>query len=529
MNVNRLLRLAPLLSVLCLARPVHAEDTVVTDSSAIAAPSTFSGSTTAVLEWRNDNRNGDRTDDNYGDMLVRTNLLQDGGDTRMTLRIDGAGFVSRPVDVDRRNYLRMERVTLEMSRTLGRVRTQLTLGDFYAQFGSGLALSLRRVDELGLDMATRGGRLDAFFGDDRLQVTVLGGLTNSANIEATRLRFTEDPEDTLGGARIEGRFGLGTVGLHGATVRQADVPDGQPHPINTNVGADTNLSMGDFTLQLEVDGQRRDLGSAINDGHAAYANLTGQLGRTTLVFEGKHYSRFEPLFGSWPGYQENRFFYSFSPTAERIDQEVLDNTDTTGGRARADVVTNADTASSVHANVAVFRNRNTDLWFGHAYGGVDRRFASGGALLVSGGYRREWHPSDSAVSPGQLFRAIAHGELDWLTPIAQGLSIHLIAMHRSLVEQVGSRKSISHRGNSSLEFDVGERWIFLGGVDWNTQDTRDGIRTLFGFVTVRYRPSDRFFIQALAGSQRGGIRCVAGACRDFPPFSGVRLDTTVRF
>jgi len=320
------------------------------------------------------------------------------------------------------------------------------------------------------------------------------------------------------------------MGLHGATVRQAEALPGLSNPVNTNFGADTNLALGEFTLQLEIDGQRRDLGAeVVKDGHAAYANVTGHLGRTTLIAEGKHYKRFEPLYGSLPTYQENRFFYSFSPTAERIDQEVLDNTDTTGGRVRVDIVTNEGTSSSVHAIAAIFCNRYTDLWFAHGYGGVDRRFSNGGALLLSGGYRREWYPSDASTNPGQLFRAIAHGELDWLTPVVPLLSIHLIAMHRSLVEQLGSRKDVSHRGNTSLEFDLGDRWIFLGGFDWNTQDSRDGIRTNFGFCTARYRPSDRLFVQALVGSQRGGIRCVAGACRDFPPFSGVRLDTTVRF
>jgi len=189
------------LSVQFVGTNAQADDAPATDLPVVDEPAgaTFSGSTATLLEWRNNNRNGDATDDNYADALVRTNLLLDAVDNRITVRINGAGFASRPTGVDRQNYLRLERVTLELFRNLGKIRTQLTVGDFYAQFGSGLALSLRRVDELGLDVAARGGRLDAFLWDDHLQVILLGGLTNSANIEATRLRFTEDPDDALGG------------------------------------------------------------------------------------------------------------------------------------------------------------------------------------------------------------------------------------------------------------------------------------------------------------------------------------------
>ena len=36
-------------------------------------------------------------------------------------------------------------------------------------------------------------------------------------------------------------------------------------------------------------------------------------------------------------------------------------------------------------------------------------------------------------------------------------------------------------------------------------------------------------ISLFAGQRRGGLRCVSGVCRVYPPVEGVRLDVTVRF
>jgi len=36
-------------------------------------------------------------------------------------------------------------------------------------------------------------------------------------------------------------------------------------------------------------------------------------------------------------------------------------------------------------------------------------------------------------------------------------------------------------------------------------------------------------LRLFAGSARGGLRCVSGVCRVFPPFEGVKLTATLRF
>jgi Family of unknown function (DUF6029) len=47
--------------------------------------------------------------------------------------------------------------------------------------------------------------------------------------------------------------------------------------------------------------------------------------------------------------------------------------------------------------------------------------------------------------------------------------------------------------------------------------------------TVAYNLSSSSNVSLFAGQRRGGLKCVSGVCRVYPPFEGVRLDATFRF
>jgi hypothetical protein len=46
---------------------------------------------------------------------------------------------------------------------------------------------------------------------------------------------------------------------------------------------------------------------------------------------------------------------------------------------------------------------------------------------------------------------------------------------------------------------------------------------------VLYRFSSANNVKIFAGQQRGGLKCVNGVCKVFPPFEGVRAELTMRF
>jgi hypothetical protein len=509
----------------CVAAAASAQDAGSLAAEVAAPPAAFSGISTLILEWRGDNRNADPSDDGFYDALWRTSLQLDGGDTRVSMRIDGEGFAGAPPEPERRDQLRLERVALELDRALGTTRLGATLGDFYAQLGHGLVLSLRRIDEIGLDVALRGARADLALFDDRLMLTALAGVTNPVNIEVQRLRHTEDARDPLAGARIEARLGAVVAGLHAAAVREARADPAGTRRANASYGGSLEANFGSAAATLEIDGQQRTVaGSARLSGLAAYATATVQVGRLTLLLEGKHYDDFEPMLGSTPSYGEGRFAYSQPPTAELVDQELIDNTNVTGGRVQGDVAIGLGSGSTVQGSLGLFRNRLARQWFAHGFGGIDLRGSGGQAVRAAVGYRRDWE-----IEGGRLARSILRAEIDVVVPLAAEFGLHAIGRQETHAEPFGLATTRFQRGNASLEFDIGHRWVLAGGFDWNSQDQRPEVARAFGYGLVRLRATDDLSLQLLAGSQRGGIRCIAGACRDQPAFAGVRLDATARF
>jgi len=499
------------------------------DQEPQAPPATFSGSTTAIGEWRTDNHDGLNNNDDFGDLVIRHDLLLDGGDTRASLRIDQEGFARAPAGVDRRNESRIERVALEATRSyrLGGgplVEARGIVGDFYVQLGRGLALSLRRVDEVGIDVALRGGRVDLGVLGDRLGLTLLGGFTNVVNIEPTRLAHVDDPLDRIIGARLEGRPGRAvTLGTHVASVQSPDTRPGAASPDGTvNYGQSLDVAVGPAAIGLEVDGQRRRVFDTYDRGTALYAMATAPAGPATLLAEFKHYDDFRRIQGEDRATGE-AFYYSLPPTAERVDQEVLDNTDVTGGRLQADLKLDEEGSTAVYASGGIFRDRFFREWFSHDFGGIRQRWASGAAFSASAGWRREWR-----FSASDLTRSIMQADFDGVLPLGSHLGLHGNA-RADAVQEVLGRTFSYNRGNSLLEIDFYGKAALGGGFEWDTQTIIPDVAHYFGFGVAKWRPSDAFVVQALGGSQRGGIRCVLGVCRWLPPFAGGRLDVTVRY
>ena len=58
----------------------------------------------------------------------------------------------------------------------------------------------------------------------------------------------------------------------------------------------------------------------------------------------------------------------------------------------------------------------------------------------------------------------------------------------------------------------------------DNQDTRSEVRQHFLAGIVSWDVSESFKIRSTVGSQRGGLKCVAGVCRIYPSFSGAHLE-----
>jgi hypothetical protein len=269
---------------------------------------------------------------------------------------------------------------------------ELTAGDFYAQLGRGLVLSVRKLDELASDTTVRGGRVTGRVrtGDLRLRLTALGGSMNPLRIDEASGRYlgvddTVTPDflavteagmprsietdflrraptyapDRLVGGQVEiatDDFKLGTQAtlldrqpaLSASAIRSADMLTGSQ-----------SIEIPDFDGHgagyLEVALQKlssaepcdRDEGGCNpvyeQPGYAVYASVSLLEQPVSLLVEGRHYRRFFPLSANIDTHRAAEFSivqYSAPPTTEAfwIDTEFeAFNTCVSGGRARADV------------------------------------------------------------------------------------------------------------------------------------------------------------------------------------------------
>jgi hypothetical protein len=178
---------------------------------------------TATGTYRFDNRNNDRSvpatylDDHYGEFIERLDAQINWWRFQFGARIDADEYFNRPSatslellqkeqsgeiafdsDASKRELNTRYLTTFYPSKiwlTYTQPGVELTVGDFYAQLGRGLVLSVRKLDELAIDTTVRGGKLvvDKEIAGVRLGATALAGQLNPLRV------------DTASGRRLHGK------------------------------------------------------------------------------------------------------------------------------------------------------------------------------------------------------------------------------------------------------------------------------------------------------------------------------------
>ena len=474
----------------------------------------FTNSLTA--ERRDNNHNNSTLDDNYS---VAYNRLSFGGQVagvQVNGRLDSMGFLDRPESLYRTEPFRLERLNLQ--RGFGDWLVEA--GDIYQQLGRGQLLSLRKVDELGLDVALRGGRVG--YSSSAQVATAFAGVANVVNLDSVSQRFVEDKLDLIAGGQYGLRGEVGEVGVMYLAVRPEEQQyPGLPLPDATSAGGlyfDAPALTDWASLYVEVDAQQRRALERLTEGYAGYASLDLQGEETSLLLEGLWLDDFQQR-GSLNTALKSRFNYGLGPTLERIDQEVAELYNVRGGRARVqrDLL---DGDLSLHAN-ALYRlnlaGQPMELRQYHGYGGAELAYDEGASrVAASGGHRYD-------EQRGEVVRTWSHAEGDWV----QALGAY--ALH--VTTQLQRIRVLSDEPFVRGSTIVGVERAGLGSLsgEWGVDTQNPAARNMFYAGILSWDISPALLVRGVVGSQRGGIKCVAGVCRDFPSFSGVRLQLIGRF
>ena len=495
-----------LLSVICgVSKPVRAQHELG-----------ISLTDTLTVEYRGDNENDNENDDNYGLGTNRFNLIGTYGDLTASLRVDSTLFIEPPTEGNEDDLARLERLTANYR--LG--DWELVAGDYVAQLGRGILLSIRSAPEVGLDVALRGGKLR--FNSDDHDFSLFAGLTNPGNLDSISQYPVEDTNDIVVATEYEFR-GLGALdfGAHGLyfepserILEERDLTAGGGLVVELNHLADW------IRVYLEGDLQHRELAGTSELGKAGYVTIDLVFGDFTLLLEGLYLDAFE-LRGSSNTALSSRFDYTQPPTLERIDQEVINNRDVVGGRARAEYyIYPLDTV--LYAN-GMYRINSLDepnqLDQLHAYGGVEVFFQRGRSHVnLSSGYRDE-HQGEQPI------KSMVHAEVDYLQALSAGWSLHLTSTNEFRTLQDNDYQ----RGSAAVGVDLAATGGLTFEFGYDTQDLSGGVRNYFYAGILFWEISDAFQLRVTGGTQRGGIKCISGVCRDFPEFAGARAILVGRY
>lgn len=475
---------------------------------------------TLTFEGHTDSGGRFLDDAGYSVIIDRLNLQTRADAFDLSLRLDAVGFSDPPPGSGFEADARPERVTGRYSKD----GLEITGGDYFRQLGRGLLLSIRKVDEVGLDLSLRGA--DARWTPDGHTLGVFAGVLNPANLDAVSQKPVDDVGDLVTGLAYElGAIDQLVIGAHAMYLQPGErlLDEELDYTLSGGGYVELHQLVEGLTIYAEVDAQSRRLAGGDELGWAGYLTADLALGDVSLLVEGLWLDDFEQR-GSTNTALGTRFSLNQAPTLERVDQEVVNNRDVRGVRGRVEY-TFLDGRWIAYLNGVLRINDAgdpTELRQIHGYAGGEHHFDEDlSKLIVSAGYRDE-----SQLT--QQVKSMVHGEVDLLKSLGEGLSLHLTGNVevRSRPADAGGPGQTWVRGSSF----VGTEWADVGGltveVGYDTEKADQ--RNLFVAGIMSLTMSEDFQVRALAGTQRGGLKCANGVCREFPQFAGARVEIVAR-
>lgn len=484
---------------------------------------------------------------------------------------------------------RIERFTMRLEHK----KFKLYIGDFNVNFGRGLALSVRKMNDIGIDSTVKGARLDVR-PVRNWEISGIWGVANRQQSDfATRRLFT-DPgykhalcddidiplsnqygaqlwtgcSDMIGGARTEVKLpGKVRLGAHYGNIwfGQRD-PSADQHEALSFIGGDITRArlFKRWDFFWGVTGIQRNYHhkvhhpTLVDTGYGSYLSNNFSFGNTNLLIEGKYYDNYVLAKDMNPLTVQ----YTEATTLERNDQQIPAAANSAGPRIRI-AHTFPKKGLTVYWNTLGYAYaylNDQDIWKGdyalrmmHTYAGFDWDTADGKTTAkLNGGWRWEGYFKEQAdrtryerkLPQVQLYLNQALGH--WF---GFGHSLNFSVDWRREEVWKGSGKKHFHRGFAvlgyglapfvtaafiggfSTEDPAGDRYLKLHPQigDDLPDDQANKKPHLWPGGEIRFNFLTSSFLRIFVGRQVGGLICVNGSCRVLPDFSGARADLVLAF
>lgn len=365
------------------------------------------------------------------------------------------------------NDYRLERLSLEFNTR----KMALTIGDFNINLGRAMGLSVRRLDQIGVDAAIKG--LKFRYKHKRVDTTFAAGHANRQNSDFAIRRRMPDPgylahfcknkgwnkadrygnslwsicSDFIAGGRVDIKKlpGKTKLGLHHASIffggygKDTPAEGEEPsaggkriHLTGMDIAPGRIANTWDTFLGGAVAIARHP--GALNDGFKSYNGVAIynsnnlSFGNFNALIEGKYYNDYLIAYDD----DANRLQYAELATLERFDQWLPGGASTAGGRARLDYLL-GDSGFDIYANGMAYTfdhkpiksapgqfSKEEGALAIHAFGGFEyHKHHSSLTLNVAGGYRTETlNKIDDVTGKRKNKRTLPHFDLFATIPLS---------------------------------------------------------------------------------------------------------------
>lgn len=428
----------------------------------------------------------------------------------------GPVLVGLQIDFDRFDIrdgdFRLEKRYVEYRRR----GLKITVGDFFASFGRGTALSVIKTHELyglenQIDDTVDGGRIQ--YTGKKWKAEALAGRIYNKALDVT---------DNLYGGTAGYKF-TKWLRAGGSLVRGELEAEGSNNDLAT-IHVDLTRLGGIAGVYYEYStlSASEPYPNGADQGHAAYLNINAVTGD---LFVSAEYKDLENFF----------FKYSTPPIIEDQDMELISDffaiypEDLEAVKVRADYTLPIETL--LYAVIAHYAETAThhpsyyryDRDIDHFYLGVEHSFESGAYL--HGFLGRRWEESGGYYY--QFTGPTTHGAFEGTIPLWKLFSLEVEYRFSKLDGDV------VEFNRNKLAVSLARSQLFtLTGV-WESSNLPGEVfyagKEDFYYGQLDVKIKRKHLVRIFFGETRGGMKCSGGVCKYVPAFKGTRFEAVIRF
>ncbi|MBU3699337.1 MAG: hypothetical protein FGM33_04900 [Candidatus Kapabacteria bacterium] len=444
---------------------------------------------------------------------------------------------------------------------------EVTAGNFYEQFGSGMILRTYEERNLGFDnsidgvrlkyMPTEGMTITGLIGRQRAFFALSDGIMRGADLDLDVNQLKSDllPE----GTRL-------TLGLSGVSRFQADDQDVLKIPENVFAWSTrANLVVHDLSLDFEyaykINDPSATNASSFNPGSAIYAsaswagtglgiNIAAKRIDNMDLRSDRTATGFAQQVNYLPALSKQHtlrlitlYPYATQPTGEFALQADVAWTIPKGGWLGNDETMITLNGSLIHGLDTTHTGPYTydaefmwgdDLYYRDVNIEIQRKFGRDfktTLTYVNLDYNQD--VIERRAAPGEKIYGIINASfvcLELWFKTAKNQSLRTELQYMDVTHEPGVKKALQNGDwiMALAEYTVSPHWFFTLFNEYNFGNEEEALRVHYPNASVAYS-KDALRIQAGYGRVRGGILCVGGICRPVPASNGASMSITYTF